>query len=89
MRPLEKSLYGFSPLGPRVRVGQICWDCELESSWILLMVDLRVVDISGFDIIFDMDKLTAHRVVSDCDLRRSSLTHQRYLSCVGLHMHVI
>ena len=37
----------------------------------------------------------AHRVVSDGDLgkmvtlERSSLTHQRYLSCVGLHMHVV
>ena len=34
------------------------------------MVDLRVVDISGFDVILDMDELIAHRVVSDCDLRR-------------------
>ena len=34
------------------------------------MVDLRVVDISGFDVILDMDELTTHRVVSDCDLRR-------------------
>ena len=33
-------------------------------------------------------RLVAHLVVSDCDLRRSSLTHQRYLSCVRLHMHV-
>ena len=29
-----------------------------------------MVDISGFDVIFDMDELTTHRVVSDCDLRR-------------------
>ena len=34
------------------------------------MVDLRVVDISGFDIILDKDELTTHRVVRDCDLRR-------------------
>ena len=34
------------------------------------MVDLRVVDISGFEVILDMDVLTIHRVVSDCDLRR-------------------
>ena len=34
------------------------------------MVDLRVIDISGFDVILDMDELTAHRVVSNCDLRR-------------------
>ena len=53
-----------------MRVGHICQDCELEISRILLMVDLRVVDISGFDVILDMDKVTAHRVVSDYDLRR-------------------
>ena len=34
------------------------------------MVDLWVVDISSFEVILDMDELTIHRVVSDCDLRR-------------------
>ena len=29
-----------------------------------------MVDISGFDVILDMDELTTQRVVSDCDLRR-------------------
>ena len=29
-----------------------------------------MVDISGFDVILDMDELTTYRVVSDCDLRR-------------------
>ena len=29
-----------------------------------------MVDISGFDVILDMDELTTSRVVSDCDLRR-------------------
>ena len=51
-----------------MRVGQICQDYESEISGILLMVDFRVVDISGFDVIFDMDELMAHRVVNDCDL---------------------
>ena len=59
-----------SPLESRVRVGQLCRDCESEISGILLMVHLRVVDISGFDVLLDMDELTAYRVVSDCDLRR-------------------
>ena len=53
-----------------MRVSQICRDCESEISGILLMVDLRVVDISGFDVILDKDELTTHRVVSDCDLRQ-------------------
>ena len=34
------------------------------------MVDLRVVDISGFEVILNMDELTTHRFVSDCNLRR-------------------
>ena len=37
-----------SSLGSTVRVGQMCRDCESEISLILLMVDLRVVDILGF-----------------------------------------
>ena len=59
-----------SSIGSRVRVGQICWDCESEISEILLMVDLRVVAISSFDVVFDKDELTIHRVVNDCDLRQ-------------------
>ena len=58
-----------SPLGSRMRVGQICQDSKSEILGILLMVDLRVVDISGFDILLDMDELIAHRVVNNCDLR--------------------
>ena len=29
-----------------------------------------MVDISGFDVILDMDELTTHQVVNDCDMRR-------------------
>ena len=29
-----------------------------------------MVDISGFHVILDMDELTIHRAVSDCDMRR-------------------
>ena len=29
-----------------------------------------MVEISGFDVILDMDELTTYRVVSDCDLRQ-------------------
>ena len=52
---LEKSLSVKSPLGIKVRIDQICWVCELEISWILLTVDLRVKDISDFDVILGMD----------------------------------
>ena len=67
---MEESLHVSSPLGTRVNVDQICRDCELEISGILLTVDLRVMDMSEFDIILGMDWLTAQRVVIDCDRRR-------------------
>ena len=67
---LEKPLHVSSPLGIRVRIDKICRDCELEISRILLMVDLRVMDISDFDVILGMDWLMAYRVVIDCDRRR-------------------
>ena len=67
---LEKPLHVISPLGIRVRVDQICRDCELEISGILLTVDLRVIDMSNFDVILGMDWLTEHRVGIDCDCRR-------------------
>ena len=67
---LEKSLHVSSPLGTRVRVDQICRDCELEISRILLMVDLRVMGMSEFDVIIGMDWLTAHRAVIDYDRKR-------------------
>ena len=67
---LEKPLHVSSPLGIRVGIDQICRDCELEISGILLTKDLRVMDISNFDVILGMDWLTEHRVVIDCDRRR-------------------
>ena len=67
---LEKSLHLSSPIGIRVRVDQICQNCELEISRILLTVHLSVMDMSEFDVILRMDWLTAHRVVIDCDRRR-------------------
>ena len=67
---LEKSLKVNSPLGTRVSVDQICRDCELEISEILLTMNLRVMDMSRFDVILRMDWLTTHRVVIDYDRRR-------------------
>ena len=37
---LDEPLHVSSPLGTRVRIDQICRDCELEISRILLTVDL-------------------------------------------------
>ena len=59
-----------SPLGTRARLRMICRGCELEISGTLLIVDLRIMDMSEFDVILGMDWLTAHRVVIDCERRR-------------------
>ena len=67
---LEKPLYVSSLLGTRVHVDLICKGCELEISRILLTVDLRVMDMSEFDVILGMNWLTAHQVVIDCEHRR-------------------
>ena len=67
---LENLLQVISPLGTRVSVDMICQDCELKIFGIILTVDLRVMDMSQFDVILGMDWLMAHRVVINCDRRR-------------------
>ena len=42
----------------------------MEISGILLTVDLRIMDMSEFNVILGMDWLTAYRVVIDCERRR-------------------
>ena len=64
---LEEPLHVSSPLETTVRIDKICRDCELKISG--LTVDLRVMDMSEFNVILRMDWLTTHRVVIDCDRR--------------------
>ena len=70
LETLEEPLYVSSPLGIRARIGMICRGCELEISGTLLTVDLRIMDMSEFDVILGMDCLTAYRVIIDCEHRR-------------------
>ena len=59
-----------SPLGTRVRLGMICRGYVLEISGTLLTVNLRIMDMSEFDVILGIDWLTAYRVVIDCERSR-------------------
>ena len=59
-----------SSLWTRVSVDLICRGCELEISGILFIVDLRVINMSEFDVILGMDLLKAYQVVIDCEHRR-------------------
>ena len=67
---LKKPLYVHSPLWIRARIGMICRGCELKISGTLLTVDLRIMDMSEFDVILGMDWLTAYKVVINCERRR-------------------
>ena len=52
---LKEHLYMSSPLGIRAIIRMICRGCELEISGTLLTVDLRIMDMSEFDVILGMD----------------------------------
>ena len=52
---LEKPMHVSSSLGIRVRIDKLCRDCELEIYRILLMMDLRIVDMSDLDVILNME----------------------------------
>ena len=70
VKALEEPLYVSYPLGIRARIGMICHGCELEILGTLLKVDLRIMDMSEFDVILGMDWLTTYKVVIDCERRR-------------------
>ena len=70
LETLEEPFYVSSPLGTRTRLGMICQGCELEISGTLLTVDLRIMDMSKFDVILGMDWLIAYKIVTDCESMR-------------------
>ena len=70
LETLEDPLHVSSPLGIRARIRMIGRGCELEISGTLLTVDLRIMNMSEFDLILGMDWLTVYRVVIDCERRR-------------------
>ena len=70
LETLEEPLYVSSPLGIRARIRMIGRGCELEISRTLLTVDLRIMDMSEFEVILRMDWLIAYRIVIDCERRR-------------------
>ena len=59
-----------SPLRIRARIRMIYRGRELEISGTLLTMDLRIMDMSEFEVILRMDWLIAYRVVIDCERRR-------------------
>ena len=78
---LEELMHVSSPLGTRVSVDTIYQGYELEISRILLTLDLRVMDMTEFDVILGMDWLTTHRVVIYYERRRVN-TYTQDGTCV-------
>ena len=70
LETLEEPLYVSSPLRIRARIRMIGPGCELEISGTLLTVDLRIMEMSKFDVILGMDWLIAYRNVIDCERKR-------------------
>ena len=70
LETLEEPLHVNSPIGIRVRIGMIGRGCELEISGTLLTMDLRIMDMSEFEVILMMDWLIAYGIVIDCEHRR-------------------
>ena len=70
LETLEEPLHVNSPLGIRARIGTICRGRELEISGTLLTMDLRIMDMSKFEVILRMDWLISYEVVIDCERRR-------------------
>ena len=66
----------------------MCRDCESGILVILLMVDLRVVDILGVNVIVDMDELTTIGLSVIGNLAGLSYPTRSW-SWVRLHMHVV
>ena len=83
-----REMMGNSSRGSKVRVGQMCRDHESGISVILLMVDLRVVDILSVDVTLDMDELTAIGLPVIGTLTELSYPTRTW-SWMRLHMHVV
>ena len=88
VKAFREAMCGCSSLGGRVRVDGMCRDRGSGISVILLMVDLRVVDILGVDVILDMDELTAIGLSVIVTLAGLSYLTRSW-SYVRLHMHVV
>ena len=70
LETLEEPLYVSSPLGIRARIRMVGRGYESEISRTLLTMNLRILDMSEFEVILRMDWLIAYKVVIDCERRR-------------------
>ena len=64
-----------SPMGTNSRVDRICKGCVITLADRTLKVDLRILDMTGYDVILGMDWLMVYRALIDCH-------HHRIIFCL-------
>ena len=67
---VENLLLIESPMGMNSRVHKICKKCVITLADRALRVDLRVLDMFGYDVILGMDWLLVYRALIDCHRRK-------------------
>ncbi|KAJ9672728.1 hypothetical protein PVL29_026082 [Vitis rotundifolia] len=67
---VENLLLIESPMGTNSRVDRICKGCVITLADRAVHVDLRILDMTGYDVILGMDWLSVYRAVIDCHRRR-------------------
>ncbi|KAL6336406.1 hypothetical protein AAG906_014578 [Vitis piasezkii] len=67
---VENLLLIKSPMGTNSRVDRICKGCVITLADRALNVDLRILDMTRYDVILGMDWLTVYRALIDCHRRR-------------------
>ena len=67
---VENMLLIESPMGMNSRVDRICKGCFITLADRALKVDLRILDMTRYDVILGMDLLMVYRALIDCHRRR-------------------
>ncbi|KAL6349618.1 hypothetical protein AAG906_035779 [Vitis piasezkii] len=67
---VENLLLIESPIGTNSRVDRICKGCVITLADRALNVDLRILDMNGYDVILGMDWLMVYRALIDCHRHR-------------------
>ena len=75
MEMVENLLLIESPIGTNSRVDRICKGCIITLANRALKVDLRILDMIGYDVILGIDWLTMYRALVDCH-------HHRIIFCL-------
>ena len=63
---VENMLLIESPMGMNSRVDRICKGCFITLADRALKVDLRILDMTGYDVILGMDWLKMYRTLVNC-----------------------